>query len=218
MIAILIATAATSITLTEALADNRTYVYDDVIAPQVIQDDHGFLWPKMHVFAGRTYDGANVNPNRTKPWLTNGGLDNVRHTGKRILWIPEGTKIKLRTRRAVFPRSRKSVRRTYGWFPNGSLVAEFLYHDGRLFEIRSRKKTDGTWAEDEQITYFRPPGYQSVNNCVDCHRDIGGHAAGWAATVSGLERDGPKAFTPFVVGNGVRPVIRDDVKHLVEWE
>lgn len=211
----------------QAIRDGRSYWYNDKNVPRVFLDDFARIYPATYKLDSRTKAG---NPNNQAPWKTNGGLDNVRHTSQRLLWIPPGKKIKLRTRnRPVAFRTKKRFRWTGGNYPNSSYVAEFMYSNGRLFEIRSRHKVQGKWEVDEQFTIGdHPKGYKAVDNCKDCHSDIGKNAQQLRnrgvnyryGTISGLEVGGPIRFHPWKIRSnrvGYRTEIRDDVKHLVEW-
>jgi hypothetical protein len=223
---LVLASLAPTTTLDDVINDPRSYAYSDSTAPQVIQDDNGLIYLRNHQFATASrYDRAAVNPNLMRPWLTAGGLDRVRHTGVKLLWIPVDEWVRLRTRKATFRRSNKTVVRTFGKYPDGAISVEFLDdHTGRLFEIRSRIRLDAKWDEHERVFYgARPVGYQEITDCRQCHRDVAGHRQGWATTVRGLEPGGPFSFHPFETDTldsrpGQAPVIRDDVKHFVIWE
>lgn len=218
-------------TIEQATADPRSYKYDSFNFRSVAEDDFGKLWAIGYNIAGRGNDRTG-SPNNEHPWLHNGGTDNVKGlTVRRVLWIPPGEKIRLRTRRHRVRSIGLPYARTWGDYPDRTLSVEYLLDDkGKLFEIRSRRRVQGKW-EAEQIEVGEPPkGYVSVDSCTDCHSDIGKHARQldrrreWYTTVRGLEVGGPIAFHPWewkrvYRGFGIshNKVVRNDVKHLVEW-
>ena len=171
------------------------------------------------------------SPNNEHPWRHTGGLDHCgpEVTVKRMLWIPPGTMIDVWREHGYVQSIGLSFVRHSGRFPVGTISAEFMFDDGRLFEIRSRTKhADQDW-ESRQIEYGdKPKGYVTVTNCVDCHEDIGKHARqldlhrDWYTTVRGLEKGGPIHWHPWDTsavkqqpGLGAQPKVRDSLQGIV---
>jgi hypothetical protein len=215
--------------LEQAIQDSRSYWYDDKNVPRIFLNDFARVYPVDYQLDVRTKAG---NPNNQEPWRHNGGLHNVVHTGQRLLWTPPNQWTELKRLNKVVrvaPRELREFNAIEGTFPDNSYVVEFLYHKGRMFEIRSRHRVEGVWEEDEQYEIGdRPPGYVSVDNCKDCHSDIGKHASQLRdrgvnyryGTISGLEVGGPIRFHAAKIRPGragYRYEIRDDVKHFVRW-
>ena len=94
--------------------------------------------------------------------------------------------------------------------------------------IRSRQKVKGEWIVNEEILGKLPKKYASVQSCTDCHEDIGTPSSDidpkrdWYGTIRGLEKNGPIHWHPYIWPadrNGFATAkIRNEVKHLVEWD
>jgi hypothetical protein len=209
--------------------DPRTYWYTEESLPEVYESS-GTLYPVGYNLAGRLDRTGSANNER--PWLHTGGLDRCgpEVNVKRMLWIPPNTKIKIwNEARTLVGGQRNGLDYTLhvGKFPVGTVSAEFIYDGVRMFEARSRTKTEDGWEFDQQEWGEKPKGYVAVNSCTKCHEDIGKHSFAldgvrdWYGTVRGLEPNGPIHWHPWdargVTGAGRKPVIREDVKQLVEF-
>lgn len=219
--------------LAAVIRDDRTLWYDADSLPGCYQSDNGLLAVGYNPATFPGQEDATGSANNESPWRHTGGLDacGPSVTARRLLWIPAGEKIKLRTEtRVITTTKRRGIRfnRVRGWYPIGTVSAELLLDGRRVFEVRERRKTRGGWVTD-QIEFGRKPfGYKAVDNCTDCHEDIGKHSfmldadRDWYGVVRGLEPDGPIHFHPWdttgLGGAGIPLRIREDVRHFVEWE
>ena len=113
-----------------------------------------------------------------------------------------------------------------GEYPAGFVSAEFMFDGIRLFEVRARiKRGPDDWHTQQHEIGPKPLGYKPVDNCVECHEDIGKHSFAidpkrdWYGVVRGLERGGPIHWHPFQGASnaGDKPRIRDAVKRFVRW-
>lgn len=230
--------------LFELYKDPRTYKYNKATLTPVFESS---FWNGNRLTTQLFKLGANPNSsldrtgsaNNENPWLHTGGIDKVRNSViKRMLWVPEGKKIKLyretkRNLRRADGGIHDNKSRIAGVYPIGTVSAEFMYEGDRLYEVRSRKKTAAdNWETAREHYGEKPAGYVEVNNCIDCHKDIGKSSfevadrfgrtnRDWYGTVRGLEKDGPIHWHPFAVPKNFRSIsqirIREDVKDLVEW-
>lgn len=210
--------------------DPRTMWYDKRSLPGVYESS-GRLYAVGYNIAGNLDKTGTAN--NEHPWAHTGGLDNCGPdvNVKRMLWIPEKSKIKLRNiAREIKGGQRNGLDYSLimGKFPEGTVSAEFMYEGLRMFEARTRTKTNGSW-ETNQFEYGdKPKGYVAVTSCVECHEDIGKHSfqidpkRDWYATVRGLEVGGPIHWHPWKTkgagGNGLVPIIRDELKEFVEYD
>ena len=165
------------------------------------------------------------SPNNEYPWRHAGGTDrmkNVKH--RRVIVFPKNGTVDVwpDKYRTTLPNGViwASLTRVSGRFPVGTRVAEYMYHKGRLFEYREREKVgDGDWSTEQISVGERPPGYVEVDNCVECHEDIGTHAKQldpnrhWYGTVRGLEVGGPIHWHPWT--RSQRHTVREELAHLV---
>lgn len=228
-------TLAADPSLADVIRDDRTYWYDRETLPGCYVEV-GSLLPLGYntaTFPGQ--EDATGSANNEHPWLHTGGLDDCgpEVTVKRLLWLPPRQKIRLRMEwREVRRGHDRGPRylRIQGDFPVGTVSAELLYDADRLFEVRERRKHNDGWFSGILDFGHKPQGYSTVDNCVDCHADIGKHSTlidydrDWYGVIRGLEKDGPIHFHPFDVSGFKRgdvrlPVrIRSEVRHFVVWE
>lgn len=211
-----------------------TYHYDQSLPGVYWSQSWKGLYPVGFNPAG-TLDPTGT-ANNERPWKHPGGLDDCgpEVTVKRTLQVPRGRKIKVwhESRDVVLtepPRvgHKMKVSRIAGKFPNRTRVVEDLYDEDRLFERRERFKRRGKWHTSQEKFGKPPKGYVEVDNCTDCHEDIGrdsmeiDSSRDWYSAVRGLEKDGPIHWHPWSVkGLGSKAIplkIRYDVRDIVEW-
>lgn len=202
--------------------------------------------PRVYEASGRLFGvGYNLagsldrtgSANNENPWLNTGGLDHVGGsvTIKRMLWIPPGQHITLHRKHKTVrggPKNGLDFSHVFGVFPVGTVSAEFIYDGNRLFEMRARVKTRDGWLTEQEEYGVKPAGYVAVENCTDCHKDIGKHSfqlrdrtgrfdRDWYGTVRGLEPGGPIHWHPWdargVWGQGSPMRIRADCQSFVRW-
>jgi hypothetical protein len=207
----------------------ETFWYDKQTLPRVYQQDN-LLWPLgYNVSATGDRSGS---PNNEKPWLHTGGLDDVDGGGvKRFYWSPAGKKVKIwRTYGSVFDDQgveHLGITKWVGEFPIGAIVGEILLDGKRDFEVRARRKVaTGEWEHFQFERGLKPRGYVSVNNCVECHRDVTKDAneidgsRDWYGQVGSLEKHGPIHLHFFnyhgVTGAGAPVTFNQELKHLYE--
>lgn len=244
---LLISTTSLAGDLLTIVEDPNTQWYDHKTLPEVFESE-GRLY-RVGNNIGPEGEDPTGSPNNEFPWLHTGGLD---HCGsevavRRALSVPKGKWIELyqATGNAAekapegseFP-SNFPFSRISGTYPVGTTAIEFMYDKIRLFEVRQRTKTKNGWVTDVKEYGAKPKGYVQVNNCVDCHNDIGRHPEDidieravegikdrqWYGTVRGLEKDGPIHWHPWVThtesqrDRGIKPTIRRSVRHFVRWK
>lgn len=189
--------------LEKIVKDKRTFWYTKRSLPRVTQVE-GSLFPQGYNMAAEPDPSG--SPNNEHPWRHTGGLDNVGAGVQvwRLLWLPPGRRIVLYNERGIVPaRGMLPYRRVAGVYPNGSVSAELMYDKGSMFEVRVRRKTEGSWSGEQYEHGPKPRGYVAVKNCTDCHKDVGRHAMAmdprrdWYGAVSGMEKDGPIHWHPF---------------------
>ena len=220
--------------LAEVAEDSRSIWYDRATLPGVYFD-HGELFPVgYNVAAFDSETGKKIDPtgsaNNDEKWSHTGGLANCgsRVTVKRLLWTPEGKWIDLSWVENPSDEVRNiPVQHVMGSYPVGTTSVEYLYDGIRLFEIRARvKRGEEDWVTEQLEFGDKPEGYEAVDNCVECHDDIGRHSFAidpkrdWYGVVRGLERGGPIHWHPFkgATNGGVKPEIREGVKGFVRWK
>lgn len=145
-------------------------------APRVIIDGV-HLWRHGYNMSGDSFRRLDVSgsPNNEFPWLRTGGTDFVKGgSALRFFWLPVGSRV-------VVSRTRRGF--AHRW-PVGAVVGEFLQYGGEVYETRARRKESDNRGASGRLDFlnwtgyqfgpvFEPPGYEGVDNCVDCHRDIG---------------------------------------------
>lgn len=213
--------------------DTRVYWYDKDSLPQAYQSSGSGpvrLFKLGYNIAGNLDKTGTAN--NEHPWRHTGGLDNCNSVKvKRMLYVPVNKKIKLRTVHSKIEGGKRNglkYSRIAGEYPEGTVVAEFLYEHDRLFEARARMKKKNDWKTFQYEYGNKPKGYIHVDSCVECHEDIGKHSfeldevRDWYGTVRGLEPGGPIHWHPWqtdkVGGLGTIPKLRSDVKDIVEYE
>lgn len=226
-----ISASSEELTVYEAAADPNAIWYSGL---RGVWENNDQLFAIGYNIAGGQFDPTG-SANNEKPWLHNGGLDNVgpEVSVKRMLWMPPSTKIFLYPQTYRFRgglRNGFRFGRHNGIYPATTLAAEFHYDGQELFEIRSRRRDfDGVWETDQIDVGPKPNGYEPVDNCVECHEDIAKHSfqldprREWYGTVRGLERHGPIAFHPWIeadayhrIGAGAQKILRPDMRDRVQ--
>jgi hypothetical protein len=217
--------------LYEKASDIRTYWYDKKSLPEAYQSNGGGpvrLYKLGYNIAGVLDKTGSAN--NEAPWFHTGGLDDCENTKvKRMLWLPENQKIILKQKNGKIKGGQRNgleYKFIAGEYPIGTVSAEFLYDDQRLFEARSRVKGEEGWSTFQFEYGDKPAGYVHVSSCVECHEDVGKHSfeldakRDWYGTVRGLEPGGPIHWHPWqsegLGGYGVKPEIREDVKSFVK--
>jgi hypothetical protein len=156
---------------------------------------HNHWWPNHadHPFANSSPE---QNPNARHPWAVPGGMDNLRgwHALKACV-IPGA--VKIWTEDVNVPAARFPLPQHRWAFPDGTVFADLLTYDGKLFELRTLKKVDGQWQRrvEHQNKDHAPPGYKGAGKaCVDCHSRAGASEQ-YGITVRGS--DGVFTWAPF---------------------
>ncbi len=115
-----------------------------------------------------------INPNRIFPWATSGGMHDV--TGWNHV-----VSIALPADPTVWkePMPIANGGNITGWrwtFPDGTVTSDMLTKDGKVFELRTRTKSDGKWIGKVEFRdkTARPEGYTSAGKaCAECHDHAG---------------------------------------------
>lgn len=201
----------------KAVCGQTIYRYDNLPRVQTSMS----VYSIDHDISGGADPIGNGGMRREFPWHHSGGLHNCDNiTFKRVISVPKGKWIELYNDYWYRDRVVKAE------YPIGTIVAERMYYKGRWFETRSRTKLRSNYWEPAQYdSGWKPPGYEYVDNCSDCHSDAGKHSREvrpdrdhWYGT-GGLEEHGPLRFHPWVVPEIYGPyVIRNDVRHFVKWK
>jgi hypothetical protein len=134
-----------------------------------------------------------VNPNRIFPWAVSGGLHEAHGwTSKTAVSFPSAKPI-------IYWKERidaGAVRRLpkYNWeYPVGTVFADLLFSEGRLFELRTLTKEAQGWKTRVPFAAadLAPKGYGGPGKaCSACHD----HAGGWLEYGS-LIRGGDNIFS-----------------------
>ena len=205
--------------------------YDDL--PAVYQNGKKIYPVGYNVAAYDPETGRKIDPtgtaNNENPWLHTGGTDDCGselHIRRQII-VPAGKWIELEwVKRTIDAPQELEIEYVAGTYPPGTKVSEFFYDGTRHFETRVRLKTNRMWITTHDQHGAKPKGYRPVDNCTECHEDIGKHsfeldsAREWYGTVRGLERDGPIRWHPFAKWGrgGEKPEIRKEVRNFVRWK
>ena len=151
-----------------------------------------------------------LNPNRISPWKVSGGMDKVRgFQSKTALAIPKGQAIRYWSERVEAGAAHPLPRASWS-FPVGTVAADLLSHDGKLFEVRTLTKTAKGWhSEIVWGSGVKVPGYTGPGRrCHECHDKVG--SGGYGVRVRGS--DGLFSFWPFG-GATFTPRMDFPVKH-----
>jgi len=167
------------------------------------------------------YSQGDNNPNRLFPWAVNGGLHRAQGwTSRTAIAIPEGKHILYWSER-IDAGARRHLPRMSWQFPVGTVVADLLFTDGELFELRTLNKTeDGSWrgrrlwrSGKMPVGYIEPDRVigveRQVGICVNCHQRAGAWQS-YGALIRGA--DGVFSFSVLEEGT-LRPRTDFPVKH-----
>lgn len=117
---------------------------------------------------------TSFNPNRQFPWHVPGGLENSRGWESLIaVSMPSQPYVYLDRVEAGARHPLPKVRWT---FPEGTVFADMLVNDGKVFELRTRTKRDGKWVSSKAFEdkAARPAGYHGLTkSCIECHEQAG---------------------------------------------
>lgn len=151
-------------------------------------------WQHIHRDFPFANGPAERNPN-LREWAAPGGLQGL--TGWQSIkaaYVP--TQPYVFTTMVRPPNAGISIRKT-GWqFPAGTVFAELLLHDGKVFELRTARKQAEGWLRriEHQDMSHAPVGYKGPGKaCASCH-DRAGASEQYGITVRG--DDGVFSWAP----------------------
>ena len=138
---------------------------------------------------------ASINPNHIFPWAVPGGLE--RSKGWQhftAIALPS----MVYTRSASVPIKNGGNLPGKVWsFPDGTVTADLLTHNGKAFELRTREKVGGAWLSRVPFRELAsaPAGYTGPGKrCSECH-DHAGTSLQYGITLRG--KDTVFSFSPF---------------------
>ena len=145
-----------------------TTPYD--IEPKYQDHSHGERWYRVGEGTG-THDANTVSP-----WAIGGGYEDVAElTTRKSFYFPKppmvwnGTNPTAANYAAITDKS-------WRWkFADGTIFQEIAFYRGRPFNRRTLIKESGAWNGNEEAIGKRPPNYNEVGSCMDCHADPGKH-------------------------------------------
>ena len=140
---------------------------------------------------------TSFNPNTTKPhWAAPGGLANVDGWESHVAaYLPESPMVW----KQPLPIANGGMIPGYVWsYPVGTMFADLLTHEGKVFELRIREKNANGW--DSYVAYKdtsnAPNGYHGAGKrCVECHASGPGSSEQYGIVLRGC--DTVFSFSPF---------------------